>query len=387
MEMMVMRKNLKYIVNLVISLIVLLLCIFLIPRLVVFFMPFVIGWIISCIANPLVLFLENKLKIKRKAGIVVVILGAIAAVIGIGYGVGTLLVKQIIGFIGDIPYMWSIVRSDFDNLGKILSQYIDIKNPQFTDAMNDFGNAIGEAIASIPSNFDFTSFEGMGNMVGSIANIAIATIMCILSAYCFIADREWIRNFITKYLPKSISQKYDIFVSSLRQAVGGYFKAQLRIEVWMYFLLLVGFMILGVRYSFLIALLVAFLDFLPFFGTGIVLLPWAVITLVGGDYLRALGFVAIWGVGQFFRQLIQPKIMGDSIGMEPIPTLFLLFIGYKLGGVVGMLIAVPLGIIIVNMNEAGFFDTPKYSLKILIKNINKYRRLNDDDMKMLDEDR
>jgi predicted PurR-regulated permease PerM len=189
-----------------------------------------------------------------------------------------------------------------------------------------------------------------------------------------------------KYLPQSIFQKYDIFVSSLRHAVGGYFKAQLRIEVWMYVLLIVGFTILNVRYAFLIALLVAFLDFLPFFGTGIVLMPWAVITLIGGNYLRAFGFIVMWGVGQFFRQLIQPKIMGESIGMEPIPTLFLLFVGYRLAGVVGMLVAVPIGIIVVNMNEAGFFDTPKYSLKILIKNLNRYRRLNEDDMKILDEE-
>jgi predicted PurR-regulated permease PerM len=153
----------------------------------------------------------------------------------------------------------------------------------------------------------------------------------------------------------------------------------------MYVLLLVGFTLLNVRYAFLIALLVAFLDFLPFFGTGIVLLPWAVVTLVGGNYIRAIGFLIIWGVGQFFRQLIQPKIMGDSIGMEPIPTLFLLFTGYRLAGVVGMLVAVPLGIIIVNMNEAGFFDTPKYSFKILVRNLNNYRRLNEDDRKKLDE--
>ena len=66
-------ENLKLIVNILISLVILLLCIFVVPRLVLFFMPFVIGWIISCIANPLVVFLERKLKIKRKAGIVVVI--------------------------------------------------------------------------------------------------------------------------------------------------------------------------------------------------------------------------------------------------------------------------------------------------------------------------
>jgi sporulation integral membrane protein YtvI len=348
-------------------------------------MPFVIGWIISCIANPLVIVLERKLKIKRKAGIVVVILGAIAAVVGIGYGVGALLFKQVIGFLGDIPEMWNTLRSDFDNLGKILSQYVDINNPKFTEALNDLGNAIGDAIASIPSNLEITSFQGMGNMVGSIASVTISVIMCILSAYCFIADREWMHNFMEKYLPQSIFQKYDIFVSSLRRAVGGYFKAQLRIEVWMYVLLIVGFTILNVRYAFLIALLVAFLDFLPFFGTGIVLMPWAVISLIGGNYLRAIGFIVMWGVGQLFRQLIQPKIMGDSIGMEPIPTLFLLFTGYRLAGVVGMLVAVPIGIIVVNMNEAGFFDTPKYSLKILIKNLNRYRRLDKDDMKTLDE--
>jgi sporulation integral membrane protein YtvI len=297
------------------------------------------------------------------------------------------LFKQAIGFIGEIPDMWNNLRNDFDNLGKILSQYVDIKNPKFTESMNDFGNTIGEAIASIPSNFDFTSFQGMGNMVGSIANVTISVIMCILSAYCFIADREWIHNMMEKHLPKSVFQKYDIFVSSLRRAVGGYFKAQFRIEVWMYVLLLVGFTLLNVRYAFLIALLVAFLDFLPFFGTGIVLLPWAVVTLVGGNYIRAIAFLIIWGVGQFFRQLIQPKIMGDSIGMEPIPTLFLLFTGYRLAGVVGMLVAVPLGIIIVNMNEAGFFDTPKYSFKILVRNLNNYRRLNEDDRKKLDEDK
>jgi predicted PurR-regulated permease PerM len=155
----------------------------------------------------------------------------------------------------------------------------------------------------------------------------------------------------------------------------------------MYILLLVGLMILNVRYAFLIALLMAFLDFLPFFGTGIVLVPWAVITLIGGNYIRAIGFIVIWGVGQFFRQLIQPKIMGDSIGVEPIPTLFLLFAGYRIAGVVGMLIAVPIGIIVINMNEAGFFDTPKYSIKILVKNLNGFRRLDDEDLKKLNDEK
>ena len=367
-------ENLKLIVNILISLVILLLCIFVVPRLVLFFMPFVIGWIISCIANPLVVFLERKLKIKRKAGIVVVIVCVIAAVIGIGYGLGVILWRQISGFIQEIPTMWEIVKQDFDTFGVWIDQYIGVRSLKFADALNNLGNIIGEMITNLPKSFNFSTFEGMGSMVGNIASVIISIIMCMLSAYFFIADRDWLGSFLNKVLPENIIHKYDVFASSLKQAVGGYFKAQFRIEIWMYILLLIGLTVLKVRYGLLIALLIAFLDFLPFFGTGIVLIPWAIVNVIGGNYLRALGFLIIWGSGQLFRQLIQPKIMGDSIGMEPIPTLFLLFVGYRLAGVGGMLVAVPIGIIVVNMNEAGFFDTPKYSIRLLVQNINQLDR-------------
>lgn len=380
------RENLKLIVNILISLVILLLCIFLVPKLVLFFMPFVIGWIISCIANPLVVFLERKLKIKRKAGTVVVIVCVIAAVSGLGYGLGVVLWRQVSGFVEEIPEMWEAVKQDFDHLGVLINQYIGVRAPKFADALNDLGNTIGEMITDLPKSLNFSTFEGMGSMVGNIAGVIISIIMCMLSAYFFIADRDWITAFVDRVLPENITRKYDVFASSLKQAVGGYFKAQFRIEIWMYVLLLVGLTVLNVRYSLLIALLMAFLDFLPFFGTGIVLVPWAVVTLIGGNYLRAVGFLVIWGAGQLFRQLIQPKIMGESIGMEPIPTLFLLFIGYRVAGVGGMLIAVPLGIIVVNMNEAGFFDTPKYSIRMLIRNINDFRRLDEESVRAFEDE-
>ncbi len=379
-------ENLKLIVNILISLVILLLCIFLVPRLVVFFMPFVIGWLISCIANPLVVFLERKLKIRRKAGTVVVIVCVIAAVIGLGYGLGVVLWRQISGFIQEVPAMWETVKQDFDAFGDWIDHYIGVRSPKLADTLNDLGNIIGEMITDLPKSFDFGTFEGMGSMVGNIASVIISIIMCMLSAYFFIADREWLGSFLNRVFPENITRKYDVFASSLKQAVGGYFKAQFRIEIWMYVLLLIGLTVLKVRYGLLIALLIAFLDFLPFFGTGIVLIPWALVNVIGGNYLRALGFLIIWGSGQLFRQLIQPKIMGDSIGMEPIPTLFLLFIGYRLAGVGGMLVAVPIGIIVVNMNEAGFFDTPKYSIRLLVRNMNQFRHLSEEDIRKLDEE-
>ena len=104
--------------------------------------------------------------------------------------------------------------------------------------------------------------------------------------------------------------------------------------------------------------------------------------LPAGDGLSLTGDhqLTIGGTGQLARQLIQPKIVGDSVGMPPLPTLFLLYIGYKLGGVVGMIVAVPVGLIALTMYQEGALQTTKDSVKILTAGINHFRRLKPEDM-------
>ncbi len=93
----------------------------------------------------------------------------------------------------------------------------------------------------------------------------------------------------------------------------------------------------------------------------------------------------IWGVGQLARQLIQPKIVGDSIGVPPLPTLFLLYIGYKVGSVVGMIVAVPAGLLVYTLYEGGVFDTAKNSVLILLAGINRFRSLEKQDLSEVEE--
>ena len=139
-------------------------------------------------------------------------------------------------------------------------------------------------------------------------------------------------------------------------------------------------MILDVNYAFLVALGIAFLDFLPVFGTGTVMLPWAVVEFLSKDYKMMFGLLAIWLIGQLVRQVIQPKIVGDSIGVDAIPTLFLLYIGYRMAGMIGMILAVPIGIILVNLYEEGVFDTTRQSLQILVAGFNRFRKIRASDM-------
>lgn len=142
------------------------------------------------------------------------------------------------------------------------------------------------------------------------------------------AERDQFRSSVAKYLPESFVGRFRLIKQSLLKAVGGYFKAQIKIEIWIYLLLVTGFFILQVDYALLIALGIAFLDFLPFFGTGTVMVPWAVVKFLNAEYPMTIGLLLLWGVSQLVRQIIQPKIVGDSVGMPPIPTLF-----YSISGI------------------------------------------------------
>lgn len=374
------KKYVKCVLNLLTAVVIVLAVVFLVPRLLGFFMPFVIGWIIAAVANPLVRLLDEKLKIRRKAGSAIVIVAVIAAVIGISYWGVSLLAEQLAGFVHDLPVLWRELGEDVRNAGKLLERFTQYLSPDIQAQIASVTESLTEWVSKIANQVGSHTVTAVGNYAKNIPSILVGVIMCLLSSYLFIAQRAEVIAFLKKYVPESFRSKWMVMYQSMTGAVGGYFKAQLKIEVWIYFLLLIGFMVLRVKYSALIALGTAFLDFFPVFGTGAVLWPWALVKVLGGDYKMALGLMIMWGVGQLVRQLIQPKIVGDSIGVPALPTLFLLFIGYKMGSVVGMILAVPAGIIVANMYQAGFFDTTIASVRILIEGFNRFRRLEEDEI-------
>ena len=380
-----MKRYSKAVVNLAIAFVLFLLIVWLLPKALVFFSPFVAGWIIALIAGPMVRFFEEKVKIKRKVGSAFVIIVVIALVVLLIYGLGAQLINQVVGLIGALPDMWAGMESDFSNIGRSLSVILERLPEDMQMKLNDFITTIGGYLGDFFGKIGTPTIAAAGNFAKQLPAIFIGLIMALLSSYFFVAEREQINEWFRKHAPASIQEQYRIIRSSLVKSVGGYFKAQLKIEVWMYVLLLIGLGVLRVDYYALIALVIAFMDFLPFLGTGTVLIPWAVIRILTADYKVAIGLLIIWGGGQLARQLIQPKIVGDSMGVAPLPTLFLLYIGYKVGSVVGMIVAVPLGILVYSMYQEGAFETTKNSVMILVAGINKFRRLGKEDLFEVEE--
>lgn len=380
-----MKKYGKALTNLGIALLVLLAIIFLIPKVFVFFSPFVAGWVIAMIASPLVRFFEEKVKIKRKAGSAFVIVAVIALVVFVIYLAGAKLVNETMRLVEELPVLWASAEADFQEIGDKFDVIykrlpVDMQNG-LTDMTDQIGSYVGEFVGKLST----PTITAVGNFAKQLPTVIICVIMALLSSYFFVAERNTVAVWFRQNMPGNVLKQYLILKNGLLKAVGGYFKAQLKIEVWMYLLLVIGLSILRVEYTLLIALGIAIMDFFPFFGTGTIMVPWAIVEILSGDYQRALGLLIIWGVGQLARQVIQPKIVGDSIGVPPIPTLFLLFAGYKFGGVLGMIIAVPMGLIIYTMYQEGVFDTTKNSALILVTGINEFRKLKSEDLEILEK--
>ncbi len=373
------KTYLKVILNLLTALVVLLLCIFLLPRCIFFFMPFVIGWVIAMIASPVVRFFEERMKIRRKGASVIVIVAVLAAVILLVYAVGAKIVRESINFVNELPMLGASIMAEFNEVGNNLEGLYSRLPADVQATLDNVGSELGSYFSEIMEGAGMPTFEAVGNMAKQLPDIFLGVIMCILSAYFFVADKSYMSDLARKYVPDAVRYRFDLIRRSFRKAVGGYFKAQFKIECWIYLLLLIGLVVLKVRYAPLVALGIAFLDFLPVFGTGTVMIPWAVVEILSKDYKMSVGLLIIWCVGQLVRQMIQPKIVGDSIGVDAIPTLFLLFVGYKVAGVLGMILAVPIGIIVVNLYEEGVFDTTKQSVEILVAGFNKFRRIRPED--------
>ena len=338
-----------------------------------FLMPFVIGWIIASIANPVVCWLDNKVKIEKKLGSAIMIVVVIGAVVGLLYLILSMLVKEAGGLISNLPEMYKEIETQLQETANNLSGYFKVLPESMRDAWSTVVAGLGDAAANWVTKLSEPTVTWAGEMAKSIPTLVIATFVAILSAYFFVADRENVIVWFKKVIPEAVYKRLMMVVTNFKFSVGGYFKAQFKIMGVVGAILLVGLSILKIKYVIVLSLIIAFLDFLPFLGTGTAFVPWCIYTFLVGDYKRLIFLIILYATTQIVRQLIQPKLVGDEVGLKPLPTLVFIYIGYKLGGVIWMILAVPLGMIVINMVKAGAFDYIINDVKILVKGIKSLR--------------
>lgn len=368
-------RILKNLLNIGIFAAEVLLLIFAGPALARFFLPAIIGWLIAQLANPLVRFLEKHLHIVRKHSSFGIIFGTILLIVLACCAVIRWLVREFGALVERLPLYYQALVEGLDRIAKNLQGVALRLSPDMREKIAGLTDHFTSNLGQIVSGLGSHTVETAGNMARNIPSLLISFIFVLLFAYFFIAQRERVHHLAGRLIPDETKKQMKLVWSRLKYAVGGYFRAQFKIMGVVAVILAAGLLVMGIDYAVLLAALIALLDFLPMLGTGTVLLPWALFCALSDSLPRAAGLLTLYIVTQATRQLIQPKMVGDSIGIDTLTTLFLLFIGYRLAGILGMIVAVPAGLILIELYEAGAFEHVLQNVRELAETIRSWRKL------------
>ena len=300
-----------------------------------YFVPFILAFIFASLMEPLVRFIENKLRITRKIGSVIsilVVLGTILTVLGF---LISRLIKEIINVYNSLNLTIESITAFIDDI-MAKANNIFIKLPvELTDGINkmltDFTANLENLLKPI---VDIA--QGTLKFAFSLPQAIIFVLVTILATYFMSSDKNAIVKFLDAQIPSEWLKNTRNITNNVFIALFGWLKAQLILMSITFSEVLTGLLIIGIENPLLLALLIALVDALPVLGAGSVLIPWALINLLSGNTRLGLSLLLLDVIILFVRQLIEPKIVGRSIGIHPLFTLFGMYLGLQFIGVLGM---------------------------------------------------
>lgn len=210
------------------------------------------------------------------------------------------------------------------------------------------------------SNWLRNALTGLINFVTSLPSIAICVGISVVALYFICVDKIYILDQVEHHLPKVWVRKIGTHLKDLIQTLGGYLKAEATLILVSFIVSLIGLYILqftgfNVQYPLLIALFIGFVDALPILGSGTVMVPWAIICAINGDINLGIAIIILLIIMSVIRQILEPKLVSKNIGVHPIFTLIAMYTGFKVIGIMGLLIG-PIVLIIFKNIFASLID-------------------------------
>ncbi|WP_411169649.1 sporulation integral membrane protein YtvI [Clostridium sp. MB05] len=318
------------------------------------FMPFVIGFGIAFILKPLINFISSKFRINRKlvAGITVLIfyatVGALFALLVVKLFVA---LKSVFISLPNI-YLTNIEPAVYDLLDGI-EVLIAKLDPALVQGINDITSSLVESLGSIITNISSGVVKFVSSTVSSVPTFFIIVILSIISSFFCAMDYTNITSFITRQFPDKVSSIIldikDYIVGTLFKLIKAY-----AIIISITFIeLSIGLSILKVEGAITIAALIALVDILPVLGTGGVVIPWVIIEAIKGNFGLAIGLAILYVTITVIRNILEPKIVGQQVGLHPLVMLVCMFMGARIFGFLGLFILPIIVIILKNLNDSG----------------------------------
>lgn len=297
-------------------------------------LPFLLGALVALAAEPMVAFGVRQMRMPRRLAAGVGVTLTLVFLAGILSMVTAIAVRELGSLARAVPDLekgtvvlqdWLISLAD-----KAPDGVRSLAQRTVLDFFDD-GTALMEQMSSRIPGVLTSVVSGVGNSV-----LGVGT--GILAAFLISARLPELRLGIARRLPDSWRNKYLPALKKVRRSLGGWLKAQGKLALVTWGIVTVGFLVLRIPYAPAWAALVALVDAVPVLGTGTVLVPWALVSLLQGDSLRAIGLLCTYGAAAITRTVLEPRFVGRQLGLDPLATLLALYVGYRFWGIPGLLL-------------------------------------------------
>jgi sporulation integral membrane protein YtvI len=325
--------------------------------------PFLIGLAIAFLMNPLVDFFEKKGRMPR----ILAVLLALIIIIAVFAGLVTILITEIVSganYLGNmvpkhldtlIGYIEKVIAAQIIPFYNHLTSMFDKLDPGQQDTIMTNIQNVGKKIGGTAGSFIKNLFGNIPNILSWFPNAATVLIFSLLGTFFISKDWYKLAAASDKLLPEKAKSSGKTVFIDLKKAFFGFIRAQLTLMSITTVIILFGLLILRVDYAITIALVAGICEILPYIGTGIVFVPWVIYEIFTGNMGLAIGLGVLYIVVIVQRQIIEPKILSSSIGLDPLATLIALFVGFKLIGFLGLIVG-PVTLVIINtLNRANVF--------------------------------
>ena len=302
-------------------------------------LPFLLAMGLALAAEPAVAWMHRRLGLRRSiaAGISVTGVFVLAAT------VLTLLLSLLVRQLSRLTQLLPLVTDSIRQGSQLLQQWLLSAAERAPEGIRQTLIGIFEALFQSGSGFLQHTVEKLpqiaGSALGSLSNGLVWLITAVLAAFMISARLPQLRQQVTARIPQKWRTHFLPAARAFRKTLAGWLVAQGKLAGVTLALLSAGFLMLKIPHALLWAALVTMVDILPILGVGTVLVPWSLVSYLQGDTARALALLSIFVVVWLVRSVLEPKLIGSELGLDPLVTLLCIYGGFRLWGIVGMLLA------------------------------------------------
>lgn len=309
-------------------------------------LPFLLGLLLARAAKPLAALLASRLRIPRVLASGVAVLGLFAALLLLIFLLCRAVCGEAVRFSQEIPALLTSLEAPMSDLQTRLLD-LSARAPAFLSApLQGSIDSIFQSSTALAGQLPGKLLTLVSSLIKRLPDIFLFLVTTILASFMISSQYDAIWRFLHRQIPAKWKNRYDTLVSSLRATLIAWLKAQLKLIGVTFFILTMGMMLLNVSFPLLFGGLIALIDALPVFGTGTILIPWGILSFLRGDMRMGIGLFLLYGTAYLTRSVLEPRLLGKQMGLNPLLTLLALYAGYRILGVIGM-ITFPIGAILI----------------------------------------